>query len=212
MKKLRRRCSPTEDQAIDRGGMLPIIARLTRDDVYHLVVDCFAALHDIVPANVILLRRKDMRSCKQIHSARRTFAGSYMNLAVPDHGRGPLHPCCLSSDSATKDTCVRQSMPLFECPLMAQSGLPNVLSQCPLSGVKQTWCGLCASGKTVQRSYPIYSDRFLPRDRQNGYTFPPRDLPTVSKARLTPASAGVRVKRLETFALTPSYRATPRPR
>jgi hypothetical protein len=29
-----------------------------------------------VPANVILLRRKDIRSCKQVHSARRPFAGS----------------------------------------------------------------------------------------------------------------------------------------
>ena len=59
MKELRRRCSPTEDQAIDRGGMLPIIGRVTRDDVHHLTIDCFAAVHDIVPANVILLRRKD---------------------------------------------------------------------------------------------------------------------------------------------------------
>jgi hypothetical protein len=78
--------------------MLPIIGRVTRDDVHHLIIDCFidcfAAVHDIVPANVILLRRKDIRSCKQIHSARRPFAGSYMNLAGPDHGRGSLHPCC----------------------------------------------------------------------------------------------------------------------
>jgi hypothetical protein len=76
MKELRRRCSPTEDQAIDRGGMLPITGRVTRDDVHHLTIDCFAAVHDIVPANVILLRRKDIRSCKQIHTARRRFAGS----------------------------------------------------------------------------------------------------------------------------------------
>jgi len=88
MKELRRRCSPTEDEAIDRGGMLPIVGRVARDDVHHLTIDCFAAVHDVVPANVILPRRKDIRSCKQIHSARRPFAGSYMNLAGPDHGRG----------------------------------------------------------------------------------------------------------------------------
>jgi hypothetical protein len=38
-----------------------------------------------------------------------------------------------------------------ECPLLAQSGHPKVLSQCPLSGVKRTWCGLRALGETVQR-------------------------------------------------------------
>src|SRR5277367_4561902 len=45
MKELRRRCSPTEDQAIDQGGMLPIIGRVTRDDVHHLIIDCSAAVH-----------------------------------------------------------------------------------------------------------------------------------------------------------------------
>ena len=47
--------------------------------------------------------------------------------------------------------CHSNSRNVGQCLLVALSGHPNVLSQCPLSGVKQTWCGLRASGKTVQR-------------------------------------------------------------